>query len=240
MSVILRNGNQVDRNKFVNFDVAEPTVSYSPISNYEIVETVEETLDKLNYKVTDVKFLSNSKGSKFVAQWVILSDDTDYNMMIAIKNSYDKSMSAGVACGSNVVVCSNGAVSGEIAFSRRHRGQASKIVLEGLVEGIKALDNSHRLIVEDLEQLKNISLNSKQMAELAGRLFIEEEVIRLEQLSIIKQEIKKESFDYGIYNSGYNFYNAVTHALKNTHPMDYLPAYIKTHNLFVNENFIQG
>lgn len=237
MSVVLSNGHAVTRDKFVNFAVPEATTSYSPVSNYEFVETLYEQFDKLNYQVDKTTYLANKTGTKFAAEFVLKSENSDYNMLVAIKNSYDKSMSAGVAMGASVFVCANGAVSGEIAFTRRHSGQASKIVFDGVIEGLKGLNHSHGLIIADLEELKLRDLTKKRMAELAGRLFIQDEAIRAEQLTILKREIIKESFDYGVEDTMYNFYNAVTHSLKNSHPSEYLSNYTNIHNLLVHEDY---
>ena len=71
------------------------------------------------------------------------------------------------------------------------------------------------------------------MSELAGRMFIEENILQANQLSILKKEIHKPSFDYGgIGNSAYELYQHVTHALKGAHPLKSSKQFVKTHEFF--------
>ena len=44
----------------------------------------------------------------------------DYNTVIGLRNSHDKVISAGVACGSGVFVCDNLCFSGEVKLARKH------------------------------------------------------------------------------------------------------------------------
>ena len=71
--------------------------------------------------------------------------------------------------------------------------------------------------------MKSVNLNCQQQSELVGRLFIEEDLLDTQQMTCLKSEISKPSYDYGV-NEGtaWAFYNNVTHALKKAHPRDWL------------------
>ena len=55
-------------------------------------------------------------------------------------------------------------------------------------------------------------------------------------MSIVKQEIKKPSYDYQAdQDNAWAFYNHVTHALKKTHPRSWLSDSQKFHKFMVSD-----
>jgi predicted SpoU family rRNA methylase len=54
--------------------------------------------------------------------------EEDMGLSIGIRNSYDKSMSIGVALGARVFVCDNLAISGEIRIVRKHTAGVWKAI----------------------------------------------------------------------------------------------------------------
>jgi len=51
------------------------------------------------------------------------SDHPDYQLVAGLRNSHDKSLTAGLALGSSVFVCDNLAFSGEVTFARKHTSE---------------------------------------------------------------------------------------------------------------------
>jgi hypothetical protein len=68
-----------------------------------------------------------------------------------------------------------------------------------------------------------------------GRLFIDENLIDSSQVSCIKNEIDKPSYDYKEYNTAWTFYNHVTHALKKSHPRSWMSDQQKFHQFMISE-----
>lgn len=223
----------VERNELLSYDVPVSTYSYTPISNKEIVETTLEELDKNNFYVHEEFHKSAGNGNKFVGGFIVKSGDTDMDLMFGYKNSYDKSMSAAYCVGSQIVICSNGCINGEEMLVRRHVGNANVILKNAISQGVKKLYDNYSLIKKELDTLKEIELTKKTCAELIGRMYIEENIVKANQLSILKGEIEQESYDYGVENSAYNLYQAVSHSLKKSHPISHFQDHVKLHNFFL-------
>jgi hypothetical protein len=84
--------------------------------------------------------------------------------------------------------------------------------------------------------MKDISLDKKQQAEFLGRLFIEEKLLDSQQMSCVKAEIEKASYDYNVSDAcAWAFYNHVTHALKSTHPRNWMKNQAKFHEFMTAE-----
>ena len=79
-------------------------------------------------------------------------------------------------------------------------------------------------------------LSDNATHEIIGQLFFKEEVLNTMQLNIIKNEIKKPSFDYKVDNdSAWALYNHITLALKETHPAEWMESQGIVHRVFDNE-----
>ena len=87
------------------------------------------------------------------------------------------------------------------------------------------------------EQMKLVQLNPTATAELCGRLLMEHEIITSSQLSIIRQEYKKPTYPELAGDTLWNLYNHTTHALKKTHPYNYLGSHSRLHK-FVEKEFV--
>jgi hypothetical protein len=78
--------------------------------------------------------------------------------------------------------------------------------------------------------MRHITLSIKEQAELIGRLFIDEKLINVEQLSCVKNEIEVPSYNYNAdKDNAWTFYNHVTMALKKSHPRNWLSDQQKFH-----------
>ena len=79
--------------------------------------------------------------------------------------------------------------------------------------------------------MKDFELSITKQSELLGRLFVEEKILDSQQLSIVKSEIEDPSFNYGVDpDTAWMFYNNVTHALKKTHPRNWMDHQSKFHS----------
>ena len=224
---------EITRHESLLLEIPKATASYCPISNKEVIYTALEELDKNGFTVKSEFHKTDSSKNKFVGAFIVSGGNSEMDIMFGYKNSYDRSMSAAFALGSNIMICSNSVVTGEIAMIRKHTGTANIDLKLGIREGVKRLGDNFISIEKQLEEMKSKEITKRIQSELIGRLFLEEELITAQQLSIIKKELKVESFDYGIKDSMYNLYQAVTHSMKVSHPRTYLRGHIDAHKFFI-------
>lgn len=227
---------EVSRQEMMNYSLPVATESYCPISNEQIIETIVEQLDRNNLTLKSEFHKRDGSCNKFVGGFVIKSEHSDMDLLLGYKNSYDKSMTAAFALGVKIMICSNSVVTGEISLIRKHTGRADEIIINAISGGITKLGNN---FIENLDKqfdkMKEVKIDKTISASLAGRLYIEEEIITAHQLSILKKEIEKESYNYGVESTLYNLYQATTHSLKNTHPTNWMNSHIKAHEFFMKE-----
>lgn len=212
--------------------------SYAVIPHTQIIDEIKTRLANHGLHISNELYTGNIGNQIITGKFDIQrQDDPDLGVMMVFGNSYNKMRKFKVSIGGRVFVCDNGMIMGDMNnFSRKHTGNALEEALQAIEEQIQQAEEHFQILCNQKNQLKEITISKKLQAELSGRLFMEEEIITLSQLSVIKQELEEPSFDYGVHQeSGWNFYNAITHSLKKSHPVRWIEDHEKVHDFFVNE-----
>ncbi len=221
------------------FEVPVPrrTDTYSPVSHKEILDEVHEQLDRHNFQVSQHRIQGARNGHQAIGFVdIVNSTEREIGFRLLFKNSYDKSMSVGFAAGNVVWVCSNGLIAGEVVYVRKHTGNVATELKQRIGQAINQLADHYEKVARQADRMKQIEVDKTAAAELCGRMYMEENIIQATQLSVIKNEFAKPSYDYGYPNSLWQLYNFSTHALKSSHPMNYMKQHIKLHN-FIEKTY---
>jgi len=195
--------------------------SYTVIEHGFVINKTLELLASKGFAVRNELYRCNENAQ--IAQGVYHLDygnDPDMGMMFAWSNSYDKSMRFKCAIGGYVFICMNGVVSGNMgSWGRKHTGTADEDTQEQMTQQIDSADIYFNQLVQDKASMQTVNLSVQNRAELMGRLFFEHKLVTLEQLSIVRQEVQKPSYQYtGGPDTLWALYNHITHALKSSHP----------------------
>jgi len=221
--------------------------SYTVISHEFIINHTMEQLTLHGFTVEKETYRSNSDGS--IAQgiyYINYNKDPEIGLMFAWSNSYNKLMRFKCAMGGYVFICMNGVVAGDMgSYGRKHLGTADTETVQAIIEQISNADIYFDKIVADKDTMKKITITERKQAELLGILYAEYELLTNEQISIVKQQMDKPSYDYNCeINSLWAFYNHVTYAFKKSHPRDWMDDQRKFHWFVAFEfdlaNFVEG
>jgi hypothetical protein len=220
-----------------NIPVPEETKTYKPVSHKELIDLTGEALNDAGFVLDNSYYTYTHNGNVLVNKMVIKNvSDSQMQLQIAWQNSYNKQVSLKFAIGVNVMVCSNGCVSGDMgAYKRKHTGDIAEITPKIIREYISSAGDKFRDIQIERDMMKNIEISKRTKAELIGRLYLEEKIINSTQLNIIQREFENPTFDYGSENSLWETYQYVTFALKGEHPTLWMNSHLKAHEFFKNE-----
>lgn len=218
----------------------QSTRTYKAISHGQIINTVLENLDKQGFKVTNESYYP-SAGNSIVRGHLCLNLnlDKDLKFEIAFMNSYNKQRRAVVVGGSQVWICENGHILGSSqygAFKRKHTGTASEDINIFIPEMIKNASDNFNILIKQKDRMKEIEITKKVRNELIGQFYLEDAILKDVQMSILRKEFEKPTFDYGSPGSLWETYNYVTFALKETHPAEWLEKH-QNLNKIVNDKF---
>jgi len=220
----------------LNVEVPLETKSYKPVSHKEIIETTKENLEIYGYEILKESYLANDNGKQALGFYTIANQmDEDMALEIAWMNSYDKTRTLKFAIGTRVFICENGSVYGDKgAFKRKHTGDVKQINKENIQIFLEESSFIFNQMIEDKERWKQQQITRKTCAELLGRMYVEEDIIKETQMSIIKNEIKIPSYEYNADDSVWEMYNHCTHALKTIHPNLYMESHSQLYSFFKN------
>jgi len=229
--------NPVNYEMLMNAPKPEQTRSYFPISHKELVEYVHERLDKANIKVVNETYNSNGGSSQMFASMGLMDGDTEMRYALGFRNSTDKSLPVGFVAGTQVIVCSNLMLSGDVKQVRRHTTNISKDLDEKFDLILGNIEGVFGQIRNDADQMKETELSRDRAAKMFGELLLRNER-NLAPVQTINRAV--ELFKEPIHNFGnetvWGFYNAFTEAFKESLPKRAANQHLNFHN-FVKEEF---
>lgn len=217
--------------------VPAKTLSYSPVSHRNIINEVREQLDRHNLIVERTSYNASKDGTRVIGFMDIRTDEYDIGMRLGFRNSYDKSMSLAIVSSGNVWICSNGMVSGDMQFIRKHTGGVLSELKEKINIGIEQLSEKHEQHVIFMNKTKNIPITMQTEAFLLGELFFEKGIITPTQASYIKKEREAEVKEFEEFHdhSCWGLYNQVTTAMRNNAPNNYFQKHTQLHEYVENK-----
>lgn len=227
-----------------SIQLPQQTQSYSPVSHGDIIDNLEQFLLEKELVPFKKRYITAKNGQEIYGDWILKRVDQtienlqqgDTTLGIGFVNSYNKHLKLEITPGIRVLICGNGAMSKTniATFERKHTGDINiefPIFIQNSLENINVLFEKMN---EDFNKLKEININKKLMSELAGRLFIQEEIISSEQMSLLKKEIISPTFSQFIPDNGYSFYNHCTYSIRNSHPSKIIDKYVGIHEFVMN------
>jgi len=212
--------------------------SYTVISHGFVIDKTLEELKNKGFEIERELYRCNKSAN--IAQGVYhlkYGSDPEMGMMFAWSNSYDKTMRFKCAIGGYVFVCMNGMVSGNMgSWARRHSGTADVETSAMITDQIANADVYYNQLVQDKIEMKNVILTPRQQAEIMGRIYFEHGLLSSEQLSIVKAESKKPTFDYNAdKDSLWQLYNGITLSLQKSHPKTWMDQQRMIHWLVMSD-----
>jgi hypothetical protein len=167
---------------------------------------------------------------------VLTFDDNsaDMGMAIGVRNSYDQSLSVGVAFGSKVFVCDNLMFVGDVIVARKHTGDVLTHLEKKINKAMIHAPKNHEQILLDSDLMKDIPLDNSEAMMLLG-LAYGKSVLKPRQLLGAKNAwVKPPQEDFEDRNL-WSLYNAFTESLKTSPADDVMEAHIGAHELLIGE-----
>lgn len=200
-------------------EVPQQTKTYQPISHSDLLDLIDERLSIDGYTIIRRPVQQNIKGTRIAATFIVSRDDhDDMTMMLAVTNSYDKSLAIKLASGASVFVCENGMIVGDVVAFRKHTSNMLNDLTEMIDKVIINLHSVWERTISDVAQMKEVSMTDEKTAELYGRLYIIDKVMTSVELNKAVKELRKPTFSDFVPKNMWSSYSHVTWALKDAPP----------------------
>ena len=113
---------EVPRKALASVPTPNPTATWRPIPHEEYVRQVEWELPRYGLDVVHEAHALTHDGSRYFGLIQVQNgcNSPDYSWVLGLRNSSDKTLTAGLVAGNSVFVCDNLSFSGEVCVSRKH------------------------------------------------------------------------------------------------------------------------
>ena len=167
-------GSLKSRDEVFAAPVPATTPSYVPLSHESFVTRIEKELAVNGVQIRDQKLALAKEGQRLFGLLQVELPDTagrDYGCVIGLRNSYDKSCSAGISIGATVFVCDNLSFYGShITFQRKHTANLMRDLTWILSETMPKLPALFAAQSKSFDAYRETELSDRQAHDIVIRL----------------------------------------------------------------------
>ena len=201
--------------------------TYTVIKHEDVINLCINELEQAGFNIIGETYRATSLGDIATGVYkVSYGNDPDLGIMLAWTNSYNKQVAFNCTSGAYVVNSGNlmiGNYGTLNKFRRKHTGTADQDTENSIKDQITHAKMHFTSLAEDKKKMENIKMTRTEQAELLGILFAKEDLLTPRQATIVKKLMNKPNFFYsGGSDSLWTFYNYVSEALQDTHPIRWL------------------
>lgn len=233
--LITQRGSQlITRDQLDLIPLPEETESYVPVSHYHLSGKILSLTTEIlkDYTLAGESYAVSRNGNQLFALLNFQREQREIGLSVAFRNSYDKSMSLGIAIGGQVFICDNLMLHGEIAVMKKHTKNVWVEFEDIAIASLYKSQRNFEKVMEDSGKLKGLSLRNDDAYRLMGMLY-GHGVISPRQLTTLKEEWLHPSHEEFTERNKWAFMNATTEALKTTPPVSIMEKHIEAYREIV-------
>ena len=192
------------------------TETWRPIPHEEYIRQVEWELPRFGLDVVNAAYALTHGGGRFFGLLQVTRnglENPDYSLVVGLRNSHDKTLTAGLVAGSQVFVCDNLAFSGEVSVSRKH---TSFIMMDlpGLIgNAVGRLLGLFQTQDERVRRYQATGLSDADAHDLTIRA-LDKGVICASKIPAVLREWREPSHEAFRPRTAWSWFNSVTENLK--------------------------
>jgi Domain of unknown function (DUF932) len=145
------NAFSAGRDRVFAIPTPEPTTTWKPVAHRQFIESILEQSDRSGLTLKSEGYGLTRHGHRLFGV-LAFEQSAEHGFCIGIRNSHDKTMTAGIVAGARIFVCDNLAFSGAFQVKRKH---TSGIDISAIVcDAFKQLPDQIENLFKNLERLK--------------------------------------------------------------------------------------
>jgi hypothetical protein len=231
---IHRGGELVKREDLDLIRLPEATDSYIPVSHYHLSDKLLNISTDIlrDYVLIGEQYAVARQGNQMFALLKFQRGESDMALSIAFRNSYDRSMSLGIAVGASVFICDNLALQGDIVVMRKHTKNVWNELEDVAISTLYRSQKKFEEIVADSQTLKRQRLQNDEAFMFLGMLY-GYGIISPRQATALRDEWINPSHQGFEERNMWSFFNATTEALKTCPPVSIMEKHAQAYNFLV-------
>lgn len=203
----------------------EPSGDWYPIPHADMVHAVERAAEASGWVIDRREYGLFRDGLRMFGlmllhptQVEIAEQQKDYRLALGVRNSHDKTMSAGLVVGSHVFVCDNLAFSGEVKLLRKHTRFIARDLDRLVMQAMGRVGDSEKKQQRRIEAYKGTDLSDMQVHDLLVRS-VDAKIIPNADLPKVLGEYRKPQHEEFEARTAWSLFNAYTEVMKGVNPL---------------------
>jgi hypothetical protein len=221
--------------QLANIPLPKETKSYKPVGHAELAKMLAKMATNLlpEFELVNTQFGLARDGAKMFGVHTFKNGDSALGLSIGFRNSYDRSLSVGIAVGASVFVCDNLMLTGDLTVLRKHTANVHADIDSLALSAIYKSRSAFNQIKADAEAMKQVAMSDDEAYRMLGLIY-GRGIINPRQIPVVKNEWLKPSHDAFEDRNLWSFYNAVTESLKTSPPQSILERHLAIHKQLMN------
>lgn len=226
------NSELITYDEAVAIELPQETSSYKPVSNKYLINTVYNSIKKQGFKLDTLELATSKDKQKLFGCAKVYHENEQLAPAICFRNSYDKSMSVGLASGAKVFVCDNLQIFGN-SFTklRKHTTNVMNDVDFLVDEAVAAVAPDFTKELLTIEDMEFTYISLEKGYEFLG-LLRGKGVLNSKCFNIALKEWQKPQHECFPSNNLWSLYNACTEGLKGLNASDAMQSMVKFDRTF--------
>tara|TARA_R100000808_G_C2141273_1_gene149057 strand:- start:977 stop:1825 length:849 start_codon:yes stop_codon:yes gene_type:complete len=228
------DGHRVGLDEVLAVPMPEATKSYKPVSNGELINWLHHQIDSYlpGVGIRQEKYGLSRKDQQMFGVITLDMGESQKGLAIGVRNSYDKSLSIGVAMGAQVFVCDNLCFSGDdLTFMRKHTLNAEGDVKSKIGAVLQRSEVVYQRIGRECEAMKGIGVDLNRGYELIG-IAGGHGVITSHQQNIVYRDWRTPRHEDFAERNLWSLYNCFTEGLKKGPAGGIMDRHAEAHQFF--------
>ena len=237
MTLMLHRGAEsATMNEIISIPLPQKTRTYQPVPHEQLstmlLQMVASIFPDFHYEKSHFGLAAD--GNKMFGIHTFRSTDTSLGLSIGFRNSYDRSMSVGIAVGASVFVCDNMVIAGDITVLRKHTSNVIRDMESMALSAIYRSQASYAEILDDAGAMQDMPISDDQAYRMLGLVY-GRGIMTPRQIPIAHKQWEAPTHEDFAPRTVWSLYNAITEALKSAPPSSIMEKHLHLHNLFVDQ-----
>lgn len=236
MSLLLHCGAEsATMDQLASIPLPKETRTYKPVAHVALANMLSSMASNLlpEFRLVNTQFGLARDGQKMFGVHTFQNGDSALGLSIGFRNSYDRSLSVGIAVGAQVFVCDNLMLTGDLTVLRKHTSNVMTDIDGLALSAIYKSRSAFNQIQADAEVMKSIPLSDDDAYRTIGLLY-GNGIITPRQIPVVKNEWLNPSHADFENRNIWSFYNACTEALKSSPPQSIMERHLALHSQIVH------
>ena len=204
------------------FEVITPNGSktHFPIPHRDLLTEVENQLRETGFIIQGETHALSHEGQRYFGVIQVslpTRNEQDFNWVVGLRNSHDKSLTSGVVAGTQVLVCDNLCFNGEVKLSRKHTRHIMRDLRQLTARAVGQLGDKFRDLDRRVASYKQHYLPDRSAHDLVIRA-VDCGAVTPSQVPAVLQEWRKPQHQEFLPRNVWSLFNAVTEIHKTVNP----------------------